>query len=328
MKILGEGKVTDFGGTTELPSGNERASEWQTLNKSWWEQNPMRYDITHIISSKEFSREFYEEIDSRFFSSVWEIMPWKSIPFDSIVDLSSLHNKDVLEIGVGCGSHAQLLTQHSRSFTGIDLTEYAVDCTSTRLKTFGLGGTIIRMDAEHLQFQDNSFDLVWSWGVIHHSSDTHKVLKEIHRVLRPNGEAIIMVYHRSWWNTYIRGGFFYGILKGELFKRGNVDKIMQYHTDGALARYYRINEWKGLVSDFFEIENIHILGSKSQIIPLPYCKLKRLIMDIIPDSMGRFITNRPSVGFLLVCKLAKNRYENGSGDDRILTSPSAFPIEG
>ena len=84
-----------------------------------------------------------------------------------------------------------------------------------------------------------------------------------------------------------------------------MDQIIQYHSDGALARYYRIKEWKELVSDLFQIKNIQVLGSKSQIIPLPYCNLKRFIMNIIPDTLGRFITNRPSLGFLLVSNLVK-----------------------
>ncbi|MBK7629848.1 MAG: class I SAM-dependent methyltransferase [Ignavibacteriales bacterium] len=58
---------------------------------------------------------------------------------------------------------------------------------------------MLKMDAEALQFEDNSFDFVWSWGVIHHSSNTRKILEEIQRVLKPGGEAIIMVYHRSIW---------------------------------------------------------------------------------------------------------------------------------
>lgn len=305
LKRFSKGKVNNFGGSTELPSANKVASEWQSVNQSWWEQNPMRYDVAEKISHKEFSREFYDEIDSRFFSSIWEIMPWDKIPFDNLIDFKALQNKDVLEIGVGCGSHAQLLTQHSRSFTGIDITDYAVKCTSTRLKSLELPGKITKMDAERMQFPDNSFDLVWSWGVIHHSSDTRKVLEQIHRVLRPKGEAIIMVYHRSWWNTYIRGGIFYGILKGELFKRKSIDRIIQYHTDGALARYYKINEWKELVSDFFQVNKIVILGSKSQLVPLPYCNLKRFFMNIIPNAFGRFVTNHPSMGFLLVSKMVK-----------------------
>jgi ubiquinone/menaquinone biosynthesis C-methylase UbiE len=61
------------------------------------------------------------------------------------------------------------------------------------------------MDAEHLAFPDASFDFVWSWGVIHHSSNTWQIVGEIQRVLKPGGTAVIMVYHRGWWNYYVWG---------------------------------------------------------------------------------------------------------------------------
>jgi ubiquinone/menaquinone biosynthesis C-methylase UbiE len=67
---------------------------------------------------------------------------------------------------------------------GVDITDYAVKSTRDRLRLMGLKGDIIRIDAEHMGFPDNSFDFVWSWGVIHHSSNTENVLREILRVLR------------------------------------------------------------------------------------------------------------------------------------------------
>ena len=139
-------------------------------------------------------------------------MPWKKIPFDPLIDFDSLRDKDVLEIGVGNGSHAQLLAQSAQSFTGIDITDYAVNSTSERMRYFGFNAKIYRMDAEQMKFDDNTFDFVWTWGVVHHSSDTRRVLQEMHRVLKPGGHAITMVYHRSFWNYYIIGGLFRGIL--------------------------------------------------------------------------------------------------------------------
>ena len=59
------------------------------------------------------------------------------------------------------------------------------------------------MDAEHLEFPDETFDFVWSWGVIHHSANTEAIIREIHRVLKPGGEARVMVYHRNSINFWI-----------------------------------------------------------------------------------------------------------------------------
>ncbi len=305
-KIFRQGKVEDFSDWEGLPESKEQENNWQNLNISWWESNPNRYDWSSgKIPYKEFSKEFYEEIDRRFFQSVYQFMPWKKFPFDPLVNYKSLQNKDVLEIGVGCGSNAQLLAKHASSFTGIDITDYAVKATRKRLNCFKLNGNIIHMDAEKLEFRDNSFDFIWSWGVIHHSSDTKKVLKEIYRVLRPGGKAVTMVYHRSTWNTYVRGALYYGILRGGFIKRKSLNTIIQQATDGALARYYTVPKWKALLSELFIVQNIFIFGSKSQIIPLPYGKIKEYLMSLVPNALGRFITNRPTVGFLLVSSFQK-----------------------
>lgn len=307
VKIFNEGTARDFQNPIELPKDERQLLDWQELNRSWWQRNPMRYDIGEKITCEEFSKEFYEQIDSTFFQSVWQFLPWGKIPFDPLIDYHSLQHKDVLEIGIGCGSNAKLLTQYARSFVGIDITDYAVECTLKRLYCYGLKGNIVRMDAEKMEFEDNSFDFVWSWGVIHHSSNTRKILEEICRVLRPDGEAIIMIYHRSFWNTYVRGGLYYGILRGELLKGKSLNRIIQDNTDGALARYYTISEWRDLVSDLFYVKNISIYGSKSQIIPLPWGKIKQFLMSVLPNSLGRLIVNRPTMGFLLVSTLKKKQ---------------------
>ena len=238
MKQLAE-LPQGFSRPTALPATVDEERGWQHANRSWWESHPMRYDWKDGIPYEEFSKEFFEEIDRRFFSAVELYAPCKKIPFDWLIDFESLRTKDVLEIGVGNGSHAQLLAEHAQSFTGIDLTEYAVKSTSERMRVFRLAGTVAQMDAEHMQLPDNSADLVWSWGVIHHSANTRRILEEIHRVLRPGGEAIVMVYHRTIWEYYVQGALL-ATLSGQVFKRAAVHKTIQRRTDGAMARYYRV----------------------------------------------------------------------------------------
>jgi len=265
----------------------------------------MRYDWKDKICAIEFSKEFFEEIDNRFFLNVREYMPWKKLPFDHLIDFQSLCDKDILEIGVGNGSHAQLLARFARTFAGIDITDYAVRCTSERMRCFGLNGTILRMDAENMQFADNTFDFIWTWGVIHHSSNTRRVLEEMHRVLRPGGQAITMVYHRNLWNYYIIGGFFMGVLKGNLLRTRSLHATIQQSTDGAIARYYSIREWKSLVSTLFGIERVMVFGSKPEIIPLPGGKVKKILMAFIPNRLSRFLTNRCKMGSFMVSVLEK-----------------------
>ena len=305
MKNFNKELPKGFEKPTELPVDKDQASDWQKQNKSWWESHPMRYDWNTEIGYKEFSKEFFNEIDNRFFSNSMDYLPFKKVPFDPLIDFENLKTKVVLEIGVGNGSHASLLAKHSKSFTGIDLTEYAVKSTSTRFKVFGLPGTIKRMDAESLEFKDESFDFVWSWGVIHHSSNTRKILEEINRVLKPGGEATIMVYYRSLWSYYIVNGFIHGILMGKLFKNHSLHSLNQNLTDGAIARYYTKSDWSQLVNDLFKITSIKICGMKAEMFPIPPGNFKNQMMKSTPSGFTRYLTNNCRLGTFLVSKLIK-----------------------
>lgn len=288
-----------------LPTSSEEARQWQEANRHWWESHPMRYDFTHPLAQSEFSPAFYQAIDERFFGDVRTFMPWKQLPFDNLIDFESLGNKRVLEIGVGNGSHAQLLAEHAPSFAGIDLTEYAVRSTSERLRLKGLHAAILRMDAEKMEFADESFDFIWSWGVIHHSSSPENVLREMRRVLRPGGAAITMVYHRNAWNYFIVSGLIHGLLQGGLVRNGSLHKTRQQWTDGALARFYSASEWKMLASQFFSVEKMEIFGSKNEMVPLPAGKVKNAVLSVFPDAAGRWLTNRCRLGMFLVSTLRK-----------------------
>jgi SAM-dependent methyltransferase len=298
-----------FDTPTALPKTSDQSVEWQRANRAWWESHPMRYDFTAKVQAKEFSEEFYREIDHRFFSDVKTFMPWVSIPFDPLINFGSLGDKDVLEIGVGNGSHAQVISQFARTYTGIDLTDYAVNSTSRRLQLLKnrvkRQPRIMRMDAEKMEFPDETFDFVWSWGVIHHSANTRKILEEIHRVLKPGGTAITMVYHRSFWNYYIFAGLFGGLLRGQLPIKGGVHRARQQLIDGAIARYYNRSEWQAMVSDLFTLEEIKIYGSKSELLPLPSGKFKDILRSIIPNRVARLFTNKCGMGMFLVSKVKK-----------------------
>ena len=296
----------EFKTPTALPD-DAHQSAWQEQNRSWWEKNPMRYDWNEKLSAPEFSRQFYEEIDGRFFNDAARYMPPKERPFDEIIPFEKLPEWDVLEIGVGNGSHAQLMAPHCRSYTGIDLTEFAVKSTGTRFQTFGLPGRILRMDAEKLEFPDASFDFIWSWGVIHHSANTGQILSEMHRVLKPGGNATIMVYHRSFFYFYIFSGFFRGVLSGGFLKTRSLHELVQLHSDGAIARLYRPAEWRSLVeSKGFTLTDQRIKGQKSELFPLPASRFKNHLMALMPNSLSRFITNRCRQGSFLITTIHKS----------------------
>lgn len=101
----------------------------------------------------------------------------------------------VLEIGVGLGADHQRFAEAGARLIGIDLTERAVEHTRRRLSLFALSSNLSVGDAEALDFPDASFDVVYSWGVLHHSPDTPRAIDEVRRVLKPGGIARIMIYH-------------------------------------------------------------------------------------------------------------------------------------
>jgi len=303
--IFSRGKAEGFSGC-KMPSNDVEKTNWQESNRTWWESNPMRYDhLDRPIDKSELSADFFDEVDRRFLRSVKVAFPWKKIPFDQFIDFEKIKNQDVLEIGVGCGTHAQLLAERAKTYTGIDLTKYAVEATTKRLELGKINGRIMKMDAEKVSFADGAFDIVWSWGVIHHSSDTKAVLREIHRVLKSSGELTFMVYHKSLWNTFVRGWLYYGLIKGGLFNGHDANKLIQLNTDGALARYYTTLELQEELGAMFELTRVDYLGNRMQLLPLPGGPIKEFLANFIPKGIGRWITNRPFFAYMMVAKCKK-----------------------
>jgi len=140
-------KAAGFDRPTQLPRNEEERRRWQAANKAWWESAPMRYDWREAVVQSPGSEAYFKEIDRRFFASARTFMPWRAIPFDAVIPFEKLHDKDVLEIGVGQGTHAQLLALHCKTFIGIDLTIAAAAMTSKRLKLFGAPGSVLQLDA-------------------------------------------------------------------------------------------------------------------------------------------------------------------------------------
>jgi SAM-dependent methyltransferase len=299
-----EKKAPGFDHPTQLPRDEEEHRRWQAANRAWWEAAPMRYDWREEIRQSAGSEAYFDEIDRRFLTSARAFVPWRNVPFDSVIPFDDLADKDVLEVGVGQGTHAQLLAPHCRSFVGIDLTAAAATMTSKRLRLFGVRGNIVQMDAERMALRADSFDFVWSWGVVHQSADTQRVLAEIARVLRPGGRCVVMVYYRSWWN-YRVAAFLRGVFQGQWRRLGSLHHVGQSGSDGAIARYYKPNEWRAATRGLFVLDSMHVYGLKSDLVPLPHGRFKSSMMGLIPDSLARFMTTRLRMGSLLVAHMRK-----------------------
>ena len=115
----------------------------------------------------------------------------------------NVRGKRVLEIGLGEGSESELLIREGARWTGIDLTAESVARVQTRLKLRELPYQDLREGSVlALPFADDSFDVVFSHGVLHHVPDIRQAQQEIHRVLRPDGELAVMLYAR-WSLNYL-----------------------------------------------------------------------------------------------------------------------------
>lgn len=160
--------------------------------------------------------------------------------------------KKTLEIGVGLGADHQKLAEHGAILSGIDLTPRAINHTKRRFELMGLNSDLQIADAENLPFEDNSFDAVYSWGVLHHSPDTQKAVNEVYRVLKPGGLAKIMIY-----NKYSLIGYMlwarYALLKFNPFKSLNI--IYSDHLESPGTKAYSYDEAKSLFSKF-DIDSI------------------------------------------------------------------------
>lgn len=296
-----EGRVTAFTSPIAEPE-DERGVDWQQANKSWWESHPMTYEWRTPIECERGTAEYFDAIDEAFLAEARSMLgPW-SRPFDRFIPYDALGAMDVLEIGVGAGTHAGLLAGAAKSFTGVDLTEQAVGLTRRRLEAKGLTGDVRQMDAEHLEFPDASFDFVWSWGVIHHSARTSAILDEIARVLRPGGEAVLMVYHRSFWWWYVVNGLIRGVLLGDLLRTRSLHQTVQRSMDGALARFYRPQEWREMAPASIPVVRIEIYGAKAEMVPLPASRLKAAVLQRIPDRASRAFLHTLRQGYFLVAR--------------------------
>lgn len=160
--------------------------------RAFWQANPCGVKFADAAPG---TRRFYELVEAHRYTSEWHI--------PIAADFMSTGGLKVLEIGCGVGTDGAQFAEAGADYTGVDLTEAAVELARKRFELFGLSGKFQTADAENLDFADGSFDLVYSHGVLHHTPETEKAIKEIHRVLRPGGRAMVMLYHRGSYNYRI-----------------------------------------------------------------------------------------------------------------------------
>jgi SAM-dependent methyltransferase len=244
--------------------------------RAFWQANPCG---TKFAEAELGTRRFYELVEAHRYTSEWHI--------PIAADFAGARGLKVLEIGCGLGTDGAQFAEAGADYTGVDLTDAAVELARRRFELFGLSGKFQTADAENLDFADESFDLVYSHGVLHHTPETGKAVKEINRVLRPGGRAMAMLYHRGSYNYRVNisvlrragaqllkrepGIKLVHLITGEpldslreharLLKTDKEsylrpEEFLNQNTDGAgnpLARVYSRQEARELFKDFSEV---------------------------------------------------------------------------
>jgi ubiquinone/menaquinone biosynthesis C-methylase UbiE len=141
-----------------------------------------------------------------------------------------------LEVGCGVGIDLARFEGGGASVTGIDLSKTAIVLACKNFEQSEQNADLRVMNGECMQFADNTFDVVYAHGVLQYTANSAKMIDEIYRVLRPSGQAIMMVYNKHSWLNLMR----------------NVTHVPLEHEDAPVLRKFSVNELKQLLHHFQE----------------------------------------------------------------------------
>lgn len=172
------------------------------------------------------SKEFFEEIEAYRYEKL-DYLP-------RLVNFASYSGKRVLDVGCGVGNDLSRFARHGAEVVGIDLAERSIELARDNFRQRGLAGEFHVMDGEQLEFRDDSFDLVFCHTVLHFTPQPRRMVEQIHRVLRPGGEAILMTVNRRSWLNLLQ----------------KVMRVEVDHLDAPIFRQFTAAEFRNLLAPF------------------------------------------------------------------------------
>lgn len=215
-----------------------------------WTKHPIS---AHIAKHPEGTKEFFEEI-AEFRYKIE--CPWLKPTFK----FEQYKDKKVLEVGVGDGIDHLELAKAGAILTGIDITPKSIELTKKNLEFHNYSSNLLVADAENLPFDDNSFDVVYSFGVLHHTPDTQKAIDEIYRILKTQGKAVISLYHKNSLFFWLFVFLYDFILKGKFLRMSLKDRISSIEKGGEetkpLVKLFTQGQAKKLFSQFRKVKII------------------------------------------------------------------------
>jgi SAM-dependent methyltransferase len=201
----------------------------------------------------------------------------------AVAQFTRHRGKKLLEIGVGAGTDHLQWSRAGCECWGVDLTDRAIETTTRHLAVHGLSSNLQRLDAETLPFADASFDLVYSWGVLHHAERPELIVREIARVLRPGGQFIGMLYHRRSLNT-LQHWARHALLAGRPWR--SFRDVIWHHMESVGTKCYEPDEVRRVFSPFAECA-AWPLRTVYDTQHLP-----RWLGQLVPDDWGWFLAVR------------------------------------
>jgi SAM-dependent methyltransferase len=249
-----------------------------TLNdevRGFWEQEPCGTATLITGELEPRTRAWFEQVEEHRY----RVEPY----IHSVAQFTRHHGQMLLEVGVGAGTDHLQWARAGAVCHGVDLTDAGIETTRERLALYGFTSRLQRADAERLPFPDATFDVVYSWGVVHHSERPEAIVREIGRVLKPGGVFKGMVYGlysplvlRTWVKN--------ALLRGRPW-RGLRDVVWN-HVESKGTKAYTEAEVRRLLSPFSRIE--------LQRVATVYDgeRLPRFVANALPDRFGWFIPFR------------------------------------
>lgn len=216
-----------------------------------WGQDPCGAESDRV---HEFgTREFFDAVERTRYR---EYAPW----MPGLMGFDQFAGARLLEVGCGMGTDLLQFARGNAICTAVDLTPRSIAITRERFELYGEQGDFMIADSERLPFSENSFDVVYSNGVLHHTPDTAGAIREVHRVLKPGGVAKVMLYYKNSLNYWGEIMLHRGILGGELLRGRSPEEIMsrwvEYsaHDARPVVKVYTRKQARELFKRFSEIK--------------------------------------------------------------------------
>jgi ubiquinone/menaquinone biosynthesis C-methylase UbiE len=222
----------------------------------------------------------------------------------SFAEFDKQNGRKILEVGVGLGADHQMFAVNGANLFGVDLTERAIGLTQQRLELLNLKSNLKTADAENLPFPNEEFDMVYSWGVIHHSPNTQKAANEIYRVLKKDGQARIMIYHKKSMIGYMLW-LRYAFLKLRPFM--SLNEIYSKYLESPGTKAYTVKEAKEIFNKFSDVKIDTVLTHGDLLTSKAGQRHEGLLLDIARKLYPRSIIRKlfPKSGLFMLIWLVK-----------------------